>query len=249
MGRQETRAASFFQSPVVPIGITNDLEASGTLIDILDAAGGEEGVILVNVAPRNGRAKEKWPNGTPFAYFYYENTLVATSIDGHTLSLIKKLGIADSVHLMDIPTVMRSMHHQGKIKEDLVDIIANTQFRSFEFLPRVAKWIHEKESIPSETYSLSEVDDASHAVWFVDNFGNCKTTMLPEDVDFEAGKTIKILGEEVRCYDRLKDVDDKKPGLIIGSSGFRDKRFLELDINGGNASKHFGITSGSTIEI
>jgi hypothetical protein len=121
-GRQLTRAAVLFNTPVIPVGVHNELEAAGNLIDILDAAGGEKGVILVNVAPRHGSAK-KWPNGTPFAYFYVGKTLVVASIDGVTLSLIKKLNIVDSVNLMDIPTVLDHLLAEKTIHKTLRDHI------------------------------------------------------------------------------------------------------------------------------
>src|SRR5688572_12965729 len=83
-GRQATKAAALFGCSIVTVGVDSDIEAAGNLIDCLDAGEGKEGVILVNVAPRHGDAK-KWPNGTPFGYFLYKETLVVTSIDGLTL--------------------------------------------------------------------------------------------------------------------------------------------------------------------
>ncbi|MBI1839007.1 MAG: hypothetical protein HYR95_01760, partial [Candidatus Colwellbacteria bacterium] len=88
-GRQAARAATLLGGTVAFIGVTNDLEASGNLIDALDAIEGKGGIVLVNVAPRNGTAK-KWENGTPFGYFWYKETLVLASVDGLTLSLVKK---------------------------------------------------------------------------------------------------------------------------------------------------------------
>src|SRR6185312_15206020 len=87
-GRQETRVMRLLNVPVsyVEIGNYSELEAAGNLIDILDATDGDKGVVLVNSAPRHGRGK-KWPNGTPFGYFYYKNTLVITTVAEQTLSL------------------------------------------------------------------------------------------------------------------------------------------------------------------
>src|SRR5512141_546524 len=100
-GRQATKAGALLGRLVVTVGVRNDLEAAGNLVDALDAAEGREGVILVNVAPRNGDAK-KWPNGTPFGWFKCGGTLVVASIDGLTLSLAKKLGLFEAVHVFDI---------------------------------------------------------------------------------------------------------------------------------------------------
>ena len=88
------------------IGISSDLEASGNIIDTLDAYGDLPGVILVNIAPRNGKAK-KWKNGTPFGYFWYKKILVISSVDGLTLSLVKKLNLVKTINVLDIPTVSK----------------------------------------------------------------------------------------------------------------------------------------------
>src|SRR5579872_4882433 len=117
MGRQLARIAVLFgNASTIPIGVGEftEVEAAGNLIDILDATEGKEGVVLVNVAPRHGRGK-KWPNGTPFGYFWYKKTLVVSTIAEQTLSLVKKFGIADSLFLTDIPTVIDFV-----IKNDLL---------------------------------------------------------------------------------------------------------------------------------
>lgn len=65
MNRQVVRAATFFPAThISPVAVGNyaDLEASGCIIDTIDGAMDEPGIILVNVAPRHGKAK-KWPNG------------------------------------------------------------------------------------------------------------------------------------------------------------------------------------------
>jgi hypothetical protein len=219
------------------------------LIDTLDAGLGNDGVILVNKAPRSGKAK-KWSNGTPFGYFWYKKTLVVSSVDGYTLSLIKKFNLADSVNLFDIPTVMNAVVNKGYLTRDQADYIVSTQFRSFEFLPRVAKWVFDKIEIPSESLSINEVPDTPNAVWFADVFGNLKTTLLPEDVQFEAGKKINFKSiEEIVCYNRLKDVPNGEAGLIIGSSGIDNKRFLEIVIQGHSAKAKFNAKIGQELII
>ena len=86
MNRQASRAASFFNSAVSTLGVSDfgtegsgELEAAGNLIDTLDACEGREGVILVNVANRHGKGK-KWPNGTPFCYFYYKKMAIVSHL-------------------------------------------------------------------------------------------------------------------------------------------------------------------------
>ena len=250
LGRSQVRLSQFVQCPITTVWVNGwdaDLEAAGNLIDLLDASEGKPGVIIVNVAPRHKGAK-KWPNGTPFSYFHYKETLVVCSIDGLTLSLVKKLGIVDHVNIMDIPTVLASLLEQGVVDQFLVDHITHTQFRSFEFLPRVAGWILDGLEIPHEKYFLAEVEDAPKAVWWIDNFGNCKTTLCVEDVkDFKAGDVISTKFGELTCYNRLKDVPDEVPALIVGSSGLGEKRFLEVVVQGVSAEKALSIISGQDV--
>lgn len=249
LGRSLTRISTLFNCNITAVGVNGwdaDLEAAGNLIDILDASEGKSGVIMVNVAPRHKSGK-KWPNGTPFGYFYYKETLVVISVDGLTLSLVKKLGLVDQVYMLDIPTVVKSLQDGKVITKESANHIIHTQFRSFEFLPRVAAWILEGFDIPSEKYSLDQVSDVPQSIWWIDNFGNCKITLLPEEVNFEAYKKVKLKNLELTCYSRLKDVPEGESALIIGSSGLGDKRFLEIVVQGKSAKAHFGFKSGQVI--
>jgi hypothetical protein len=232
---------------VATVGIGwNELEGAGNLIDILDASDGQEGVVLVNVAPRHGRGK-KWPNGTPFGYFYYGKTLVIATIAETMLSLVKKLNVTDSLSLTDIPTVIDAMISQGHLDASLRDRIAHSQFRSYDYMPRLAKWLVDGIAIPHEAYGLENVSDVPHSVWWVDNFGNCKTTILPEEIGHADLQTIQTNVGAIRCYGRLRDVPDGEAAFIVGSSGLEDKRFIELVVQGGSAAEKFNLKSGSVL--
>lgn len=249
MNRQVVRAATFFPAThISPVAVGNyaDLEASGCIIDTIDAAMDEPGIILVNVAPRHGKAK-KWPNGTPFGHVKYQNTHIFSTVDGATLSLIHKYGLAENIEVYDIPTVLDVMIERGKLPAHLRTPITNTQFRSYEFLPRVANWYMKGIEIPHQIHPLSDFLPAPKAVWYIDNFGNCKTTVWSNDIGHQAGKTIKTQWGEIMCYERLKDVPNGEPGIIVGSSGYREKRFLEIVVQGLSAAKHFGIKVGDSI--
>ncbi len=243
-GRQTTRLSQLFNLPVNFIGVQNDLEAAGNLIDVLDACGGEEGAVLVNVAPRHKEAK-RWGNGTPFGFFYYKKTLIISSIDGLTLSLIKKFSLVKEINLMDIPKVLSSLLKKNIIDKNLSEHIKHTQFRSFEFLPRVARWIIDGIQIPYQKISIDSVANAPKAIWWVDNFGNCKTTLTQEDLD--PAPTINTKIGDLKFYQRLKDVPDDETAIIIGSSGVEDKRFMEIVVQGKSAAKHFGIEPATII--
>ena len=255
--RLGTRVSSLFGISPTIIGVGGNLvsnnshdpaeyQAAGCLIDTLDAANGEKGIILVNVANRHGKGK-KWPNGTPFGYFYFKKALVVSTIDGLTLSLVKKLRLINSIQLLDIPKVANKMAKDKIITDALAMQIINTQFRSFEFQPRVAKWLVDGISVPAASYALSHVPQVKSAIWYVDNFGNCKTTILPKEIEFENGKDINTNLGVFKCFTRLRDVPDGNKALILGSSGYKNKRFIELVIQGKSAAKEFGLTPSSQV--
>lgn len=246
MGRQLTKAAALFDCPVIPVGINHELEAAGNLIDVLDAAGDGEGVVLVNVAPRHGNAK-KWPNGTPFGYFYYKNILVVSSVDGLVLSLAKEYKLIEEIKLLDIESVLNWLEQHGHIQADELDHIIHTQFRSLEFTPRVAKWLKDGFDLPFENYSIDKISDVPDAVWFIDNFGNCKTTLFNDEFNFKSGEKVSTKFGELNCYERLKDVPDDQPALIIGSSGLGDKKLLEVVMQGKSAAEKFGLNLGDNL--
>lgn len=230
--RQSVRVASLFGHPPCCIGIKNDAEASGNLIDILDASQGLEGIILVNVAPRHGSAK-RWPNGTPFGYFWHKKTLVCASLDGQTLSLAKQLNLLDGLCVFDIPTVTAWAVKECLLDESQGQMINNTQFRSLEFLPRAAKWVWEKRPVPQAVFDLSQISEPTQPIWWIDCFGNMKTSFQEHEL-VQANEWLK---QEVPYYPRLKDVPNGELAWVLGSSGLGTHRFLELVIQGGNASE------------
>ncbi|MFA7169624.1 MAG: SAM hydroxide adenosyltransferase [Candidatus Paceibacterota bacterium] len=250
--RQISRAGSLFQGASVNcFAVRSELEAAGLLVDALDAFEDREGVILLNVAPRNGEAK-KWKNGTPFGYFWHKRTLVVSSVDGLVLSLCKKLNLIKEFYLLDIEDVLDFISVE-EMAIETKERIAKTQFRSFDFLPRVADWVWRKYDLPRHLYDLSEIKDISDSVWFVDNFGNIKTTLVGEDYAFQNGEKVSVsLGGKKRkmeFYERLKDLPDKQIGIVQGSSGIGRKRFLEIIHQGDNVAKKFGIESGDSVKI
>ena len=248
-GRQATRIFRLFgRIPVITVSIEfgGTYAAAGNLIDMLDASDGQKGAILVNAAPRHGQGKE-WPNGTPFGYFYYKDTLIISTVDGYCLSLAKKFGLLKKVFITDVPTVVDAMIKQRNLDAKLYDLIVKSQFRSFDYMPRLAKWLIDGINVPNEKYPVSNIADIPKSIWLVDGFGNCKTTILPQEVRHTPGKTIKTKIGNLMCYERLKDVPDGKLGLIIGSSGFGLKRLLEIVVQGKSAAQRFKLTVGSEI--
>lgn len=245
--RQTTRASALFDCHVSFVGVKSDLEASGNIIDVLDALGEADGVILVNVAPRNGAAK-KWENGTPFGYFKYRNTLIVSSVDGYTLSLVKKFKLTDEIAVLDIPTVLDMAVSEGRLESSVRDHVVRGQFRSFDFVPRVAHYIMTGMQVPSTPLPISEIPDAPQGtVWWVDSFGNCKTTMVATELSQSVGEMVNTSVGEIQRYERLKDVEDAEPAVIEGSSGLNEYRFVELVVQGGRAADRFKLSSGTHI--
>lgn len=248
--RQETRYAHLFpETNVSFIGAATDIEAAGNLIDILDASDDAPGVIAVNCAPRHGRA-QKWENGSPFGYVWIGNKLIVGTIDGLSFSFLKKFGLATEIHVTDIRTVLA----EGGYTPEQVEAAAQTQFRSLNYLPRMARIVWEKKDVTSEIMPIEEVPDMPSLVWWVDCFGNCKTSLTAEDLSFEAGVSRKVKfadGTEidVPCVKRLADVADGEPALIVGSSGYATHRFVELVIQGKPAAERFTVKKSDEITV
>lgn len=257
IGRQGSRIGSLLGVSPTYVGVGNglmenndldpaELEAAGCLVDSLDASAGGKGIILVNVANRHAKGK-KWPNGTPFGFFWYKETLVISTVDGNTLSLIKKLGLTHEIFLMDVATVMHDLVAKGIYSEDIAAHVINTQFRSFDFTPRVGAYLISGGSVPYESYSMGEVADLEDAVWYIDNFGNSKTTLLREDLTIDSDNTVQTRFGKVKVYNRLKDVPNGETALIVGSSGIDEKRFVEFIVQGKPSAQVYHLQVGSRL--
>lgn len=222
--RQTSRVGSLLKTSLSFVGVDSDLGAGMQLIDMLDASGGREGMILVNVAPRGDHAT-KWENGTPFAYFWYKKTLVISSVDGFAFSGVKKFGLTDSIHLLDIHEATKTMTDAGFITEDEAKRVPSSQFRSFDFTPRVGCFMMLGNHLPSTEYDQENIPLLPQAIWNIDNFGNCKTTLTEEDIKSDK---IQTRYGELDYFEKLRDLPDGKTALVKGSSGIYDHRFLEV---------------------
>jgi hypothetical protein len=224
-GRQTSRISSLLECNVSFIGVDSDLGAGVQLIDILDATEGREGLILVNSAPRGGHTT-KWENGTPFAYFYHKKTLVISTVDGFALSAAKQLGLANEIFLLDTHTAAEAMLAAGFIADGHARRLPKSQFRSFDFTPHAGAFLLSGHTLPSTPYPLEEIPDLPAAVWFIDNFGNCKTTLTREAIN-ETAELATRFGT-LPFVEQLRNVPDSLPAVTVGSSGFDDTRWLEL---------------------
>jgi hypothetical protein len=271
-GRQETRVSSITGGPVNYVGLTapealdadtNRMQAAGHLIDQLDAFDDRPGVLCVHIAPRHANGESgHTANGSQYGYFWYKNVIVVTSMEGSTLSLVKKLGLADTVRALDVGQTLRSMHKKGLVSKDEIEKTKHTQFKSFEYLPRIGAFLLKEGKTAGVDHRIDTVEDAPRGVWFVDNFGNCKTTLVAEEFGFSSAITaaeLKAQQEAERngtrvgplthvqtkfgllpLYRRLADAPQGQLALTIGSSGIGsgkgERRFIELTVLGGNAA-------------
>ncbi|PIW36496.1 MAG: hypothetical protein COW24_04775 [Candidatus Kerfeldbacteria bacterium CG15_BIG_FIL_POST_REV_8_21_14_020_45_12] len=250
-GRLRARVSTYFPgSNVIFVGVKNDVEAAINLVDIVDAYEGRPGVVLLNVAPRHGEAQKKWPNGTPFGWVKLDNIDLFTTIDGLSLSLLQKVrGKNIDVKVYDIPKTVPQMDLTPEVQERII----HTQFRSFDYLPRLAAAIMMGKEL-EVTEMFSGVPEMKPMICWVDSFGNMKTNVLPEEIGFEVGREVvfRVSGHKqfrLPCYERLKDIPNDYVALTVGSSGMHQNRFVEIMQQGGSASESLGVGSGTDLEI
>lgn len=243
-GRQLSRVGAHLDASLAFVGVRSDLEAGLHLLDLLDATAGRRGLILTNVAPRGGHTIQ-WENGTPFGYFWYHDTLVVSTVDGYALAGVKQhLGI-ESIELLDLHTAAAAMEQAGFVPAEAAARIPHSQFRSYDFTPRVGPFLLQGHEVPSTTHPLTDVPALPPAIWHIDNFGNCKTTLTANDV---AGReTIETRYGTLPIITRLRDVDDATEALITGSSGMGETRFLELIAQRRNFAQNHGAQLGDDI--
>ena len=268
-GRQVARFNSYGLGPTDLVGVdsglndTPTIEAAGNLIDLLDAGEGKKGIIIVNVAPRG--AKKDGENGTSFSYFYYKNTLIISTIKDHCLSFIKRFEIVKTVRILDVKAVLDHVNKQpraksprfsrkgskGIIDKKLTNYIVESQFRSFDFVPRVAKWLTIGVNIPSKPYSLDKIPDIPQCIWHIDSFGNAKMTLTLDDLKIESPQFLITSLGTYPFYQRLKDIPYGETAIYIGSSGIGNKRFLEIATQGlkGSAAHSLNLKVGDEIKF
>jgi hypothetical protein len=256
-GRQIARYNSLGLGPTGLIGIDSGLsddstvEGAANLIDILDSVQGKPGVVVLNVAPRGN--KKDGGNGSHFAYFYYKDTLVISTIKGYCLAFIKKFGITNKVNVVELSNVLDFTYNQQLTTYNQKDYIVKSQFRSFDFVPRLARWLVDGIKIPSNPLFLTtHYSQPPSCVWCIDAFGNCKTTLTANDLSLKDSPfKIKTNIGVFPFYKRLKDVPFGKTAIYIGSSGIGNKRFLEIATQGvaGSAAKKLSLKIGDKFEI
>ena len=177
--------------------------------------------------------------------------MITSTIKGYTLSLVQKLGVTNSVNVVDVNEVINYILKLNLIDKDTATRITKSQFRSFDFAPRLARWILDGHQIPSEFSQLSH-GSPPNCIWLIDSFGNAKLTLLTTDSPLK-GNPLKVktsLGT-FPFYERLKDVPDGETAIYTGSSGIGNKRFLEIATQNreGSAAKTLNLKVGKEIKF
>jgi hypothetical protein len=234
-GRQEIRYKSLMggNANLNFIGVSHDLEASGCLVDALDAYQDNPGIIVVNVAPRGN--KDKYPNGIPFCFAKVGNvTIVGTP---NCFSLAKKLGLMSEIFETDVYDVCKQFLPEEEAKR-----ISESQFRSYEYLPHLTNWIFQGKNVKANSGLIHDFG-ADDFVWYVDCFGNCKTTIV-----YQHNQDLRTSASDYDFVPRLADVPkDGKPYFIKGSSGHKNQRFIEIVVQNKSASSILNLKVGDRI--
>lgn len=146
MGRQATRAMALLNCPVTTLGVQDQFEAAGCLVDTLDAAKNQPGWVLVNIAQRDRFTSKT--NGPPFGYLECGRIRVIATLN--TLSLMPTVGIKSCV-VINMEELLTEMVECCEIDGNEKYRILHSQFRSFDFSIPLARWLSRTDyTLPEE---------------------------------------------------------------------------------------------------
>jgi hypothetical protein len=242
--RQTYRYESLFPEAEINFKELNSLNFVPVLagaIDEVDAVRFSSGVniFVFNLAQRT---EKKYENGQPFCFTRLGSSIIIGTIS--SFSVLKKLGIVKSVYVTEIEKVCLQFLSVKEAKR-----ISQSQFRSYDFVPLLALWIYQGHNIKSTNIELNKTE-LSDQIWFIDCFGNCKTTIPGTRFSRKAnGYIVSTNFGDLPFFQRLSDVPVDTVAIIIGSSGYRSRRFIEIIKNGGSAQKELGIELGDNIKF
>lgn len=244
--------------PIVYVnGVKDDHEAGHCVVDILGRPSPFQTVILANAAPRrdNDRDKAGWHNGTPFGHVWIEGRLVVSTIGGFALSLLKKVRCGDLIiqrtDIAEVAPLLTSDHEEQTW-------LASTQFRSLDYVPRLAAaLLAKKVQIPSHNYT--EIPDLGDRVVYVDRpfrnvkLGLCLQDLIDRGFDLEKPFSIQAHARTFVTHfypGGLTTIPEAQIGLVVGSSGWghpRQSKLLELQIKKGTAATALQVEAGDLI--
>ncbi len=231
------------------IGVKKEIEAAINIVDSIDAFEGALSVLAVNIAPRGGKSAH-WPNGCPFGLVKVNNTYIFTTVDGLTLSLLKKIIGPLKLRVFPIEQVLPRLG----LAPEMIEFITDYQFRSYQYLPLLIKAVFGDE-LPLPFFEYHDIPDAPLSVALVDCFGNVKTTMLSSELGLTSGEWVRIIRPgmpplELYSYHHLKDVPNGETAIVEDSSGMFwngvNHRFVGIVKRGGPIPKNLDLKAGKS---
>jgi hypothetical protein len=238
--------ALFADSNIQTVGIDKDIEAAGCILDMLDALrlGTGDYIIIGNLAPR---AEKQYKNGAPFYIAHVQGIIIIATKT--CFSLLRKLNLIDTIGQTDVETVCGTF-----LSAEETNRIANSQFRSFEYVPLLASFAADGKDIPATAEALDSFspEKFENKIWWIDNFGNAKTTLTRTEIEDKViggNVTLRIDGTEhtLPFFERMADVPTGVVACIIGSSGYKDVRFAEIIKQGSSVAQALGLGVGNMI--
>lgn len=244
--RQKLRLGSLLPNYDVKFFKLNKKNRIPTLtgaVDMMDAVrlGKERNLFVFNHAPRTNT---KYKNGEPFYFAYLGPSIIIGTIS--SFCMLKHLGVLGEVFFLPINEVCSKYVEY----DDEVERIYSSQFRSYEYIPYLAKFLVEGKYGDKQN---SELEDCitQEQVWFVDCFGNIKTTIPGCRVlDVKNGTPVTFGELTFPFYKNFSEVPVGSTAFILGSSGYgtlEKNRFVEIVNNGDNAAVELNLKKGSFI--
>lgn len=183
-------------------------------------------IIYSNTAPRKDTKQKRLANkGEKFAYAKLDNGCEIAAVNAeYCFSFVK---------------------HRIKVFKTINVPNKGSQFRSRDYYPEaVIGLLHHDDSYLGADLSLDTIPDfPSYKLAFVDGYGNLKTTITKNDIDFTSGQKVKITLNGVTrmafYVDGNFEVKEGELAFAPGSSGENDNRFLEIFLRGGSAYSIF----------
>lgn len=185
-------------------------------------------IIYANTAPRKDAKQERKNNeGEKLTYAVLNNgTKIVAVNSGYSFSFIK-----NEIKQLNLVTVAN----------------AGSQFRSRDYYPQaVVGFLHgELETYVGKNLKPKDIipDIPENLLAFADGYGNLKTTIKRNQINFEAGTRVKITLNQVKRLATFAtgnfEVKDGELAFAPGSTGEKGNEFLEIFLRGGSAWQAF----------
>lgn len=185
-------------------------------------------IIYANTAPRKDAKQERKNNeGEKLTYAVLNNgTRIVAVNSGYSFSFIK-----NEIKQLNLVTVLN----------------AGSQFRSRDYYPQaVVGFLHgELDKYVGKSLDPKKIipNIPQNCLAFADGYGNLKTTIKRNQINFKAGTRVKITLNQVKRLATFAtgnfEVKDGELAFAPGSTGEKGNEFLEIFLRGGSAWQVF----------